>query len=147
MSNFGPNAKGYNLVLNGPGNSADGTLLLQYDTSNITSSNGASLTYWSSANAQAQGPYTFTFTGSGPYSASGVTLSPNLNIPGQGGMKSTSVSFSPPTSNPSFAGTLSGTFAKSSGSLSGDEDVPWEADSGSGEEAEIRAKTASPSKY
>src|SRR5260370_24913066 len=103
MSTFGPN--NFEVTSN-PGKPKIGQLSLTYTLNGDGTITGASFTYQQNPGQPPLQTYNVTFSGtSAPYAGAinPATMSPPLNIPGEGHYISGSLSFSPPTTNPLFA--------------------------------------------
>jgi hypothetical protein len=120
-------------------NKLEGTITLTYT---LSTSGGpitdASFTYSNQDQTPpTQGPFTVTFTGpdsGGNYSGT-TSMSPPLNIQGEGEFKSGTMTFNP------TANTLNGNFSSNAGGPPGDDDITWQAGTGEGEEASRKAST------
>ena len=128
MSQFGPNPFQVN---SNPGKPKIGTLYLTYTLNSDGTITGASFTYQQNPDNPPDQTYNVTFSGTAaPYAGSlnPTTMSPPLNVPGEGNYKSGTLSFTPPTTNPDTAGTLTGTFSTAPGLTDTDDNITWEAD-------------------
>jgi len=146
MSTFGPN--NFQVTSNAT-KPKIGTLSLTYTLNTDGTITGASCTDRKNAGQPPLQTYNVTFSGtSAPYAGvpNPSTMDPPLNVPGEGNYKSGSLSFSPPTTNPVFAGALTGSFGTAPSVAGDDPDINWEADAGTGD-PEATRKGASPGKY
>ena len=145
MSTFGP----HNFQVTS--NSAKpkiGTLSLTYTLNVDGTITGASFTYQKNPGQPPLQTYNATFSGNcAPYSGTPnpATMSPPLNVPGEGNYKSGSLSFTPPTTNPVTAGTLTGNFSEADTITDDDPDISWESDASV--PLPMGQKAASPGKY
>jgi hypothetical protein len=146
MSQFGPNPF---QVTSNAGKPKIGTLYLTYTLNSDGTITGASFTYQQNPGLPPLQTYNVDFSGStAPYSGSlnPTTMSPPLNVPGEGNYKSGTLNFTPPTTSPVTAGSLTGTFSTAPGITTTDDNITWEADASTVPEPEAH-KTATPGKY
>jgi hypothetical protein len=125
-----------------------GTLTLTYTLNDNGTITGASFTYVQDPGKPPSQTKQVTFMGAcAPYTGfpNPPTMNPPLHVPQEGNYQTASLSFTPPTTNPVTAGTLTGRFSEADTITDDDPDISWEADPSVPEP--MGQKAASPGKY